>query len=465
MDLKKYHLAEGPEIISQELPGERGKVLLDEQENYESNNRAYPRSIPLVPHKAKGSIVEDVDGNRFLDFFSFCGVLNVGHGNQDVVQEVEKQLHQLTHALDFPTEVKIDFMKNMNSHLPEAMQGNFKINFCGPTGADAVEAAMKLARLNTKRNLVIAFQGAFHGMTQGALSVTSNTKNRQGLPVLNNATHFVPFCYPYRLPEGTSSVVYAKHIRDIIENPKSGVDKPAAILLESVQAEAGNIVPTREFVQEIRKICDDHGIMMICDEVQAGFYRTGKLFAFEHFDVIPDMVTMSKGVGGIGLPLSLLLVNKEYDVWDAGTHSGTFRGHQPGIAAGNAALNFIRKSNLTEHIFNMGVLLRSGLERIQQGSKFIGDVRGLGLLIGVEYVKSKDDKIPFPEICTKLKNQLFRNGVLVEIGGHYNNVIRILPPLVTTEAMIHTFLEIYERLNNEVSQSYFEEEPEMAMEA
>jgi diaminobutyrate-2-oxoglutarate transaminase len=462
MKFEKYHLGQGPEIKVNELPGKNAREMLSEQNVFESNNRSYPRSLPLVPRKAKGSIVEDVDGNKFMDFFSFCGVLNVGHGNEDVIQDVTTQLNDIVHALDFPTEVKLDFMRNLNKNFPTQLREKVKINFCGPTGADAVEAAMKLARLNTKRNIIISFQGAFHGMTVGALSVTSNLKNRKGLPVINNATHFAPYGYCYRCPFGKKSdsckVECASYLKNLIENPNSGVDKPAAILLEPIQAEAGNIVPKPEFLQEIQKICNNNDIIMICDEVQVGFYRTGPLFSFEHFNVTPDMITMSKAIGGIGLPLSLLIIKNEFDIWQAGMHSGTFRGHQLGIAGGNSALNFIKKNNVELHVQEMGAILLDGLNLIQKKSKYIGDVRGLGLLLGVEYVRTKENKEPFPEYCLKLKKRLFQKGVLIEIGGHYSNVIRILPPLITTTKMIYSFIEIFDQVNWEIDQEYIKTE-------
>ncbi len=458
MKFDEYHMSQGPELVTDELPGEKAKKMLAEQALYESNNRSYPRNLPLVPNKAKGSIVEDIDGNRFLDFFAFCGVLNVGHGNPDVMHDVAEQLHKLVHALDFPTEVKLAFLKNLNEVLPDALRGKAKVNFCGPTGADSVEAAMKLARLYTKRSLIIAFQGAFHGMTTGALSVTSNRKNRGGLPVLNNSTHFAPFCYCYRCPfnkePDNCKLECASYLENIIENPKSGIDKPAAILLEPVQGEAGNIIPKPEYVQRIQKLCNEQEIVMICDEVQAGFYRTGKLFSFEHFGVTPDIITMSKGIGGIGLPLAILIIKNELDVWEGGTHSGTFRGHQLGIAAGNAALDFIRSKRVDLHAAEMGQILLGGLKLIGKKCRFMGDVRGIGLMLAVEFVKTKEGKEPFAEICIQVRRELYQRGVLIEIGGHYANVIRILPPLVTTKGMIDKFLEIFEAVTWKIEKQY-----------
>lgn len=458
MNLEKYHLSNGPCIKPGPFPGEKAKLLLTEQEMFESNNRSYPRAIPLVPKIAKGTIVEDVDGNQFMDFFSMCGVVNVGHNNEIVLDAIQDQIHQLIHSMDFPTEVKIDFMRNLNNKLPKGFKDDVKINFCGPTGADGVEAAVKLARIYSKRNLVISFQGAYHGMTTGALSLTSNLKNRKELPFLNQGTHFAPYSYCYRCPFGkrpdSCNIECAVYVRTLLENPHSGVDKPAAILLEPVQGEGGAVVPRKEFHKELRKICDDHSVVLIHDEVQVGFYRTGELLCSENFDVIPDIAVMSKGIGGVGMPIAILLLKKSMDVWTAGTHAGTFRGNQLSIAAGNAAIQFINEYKIKDHVRDMGALLLEELNTIKDRSQFIGDVRGLGLIVGVEYVRNKNTKVPFAEICLKLRSQLFLNGIIIEIGGHYSNVIRILPPLVTTRGMIVEFIRIFDRVNEEIEQEY-----------
>jgi len=465
MTLEKYHLTETPTIKTEILPGAKAKKILIDQEQFESNNRNYPRKFPLVPKIAKGAIIEDVDGNQFMDFFSLCGVINVGHNNEEVLIDAQEQMNEIIHTMDFPTETKIAFMKNLNSNLPQQLKDNIKINFCGPTGADAIEAAMKLARLKTKKNLIISFQGAYHGMTTGALSVTSNFKNREGLPIVNQGTHFAPFSYCYRCPFGkrpdSCKTECASHVKNLLENPNSGIDTPAAVLLEPIQGEGGVVIPKKEFHQEIQKICNDNGIPLIHDEVQAGFYRTGKLLSSEHFEVTPDIVTMSKGIGGIGMPLAILLIKKEFDVWEPGMHAGTFRGNQVSMAAGNSAMNFIKKNNIEAHVTEMGGVLMDGLLQIQKQSKFIGEVRGAGLLIGVEYVRDEESKEPFSEFCVKMRKELFENGILIEVGGYYSNVIRILPPLTITKKMVYTFLDVFDRVNNIVEKEYVRNEVAM----
>ncbi len=458
MDLEKYHLAQKPTIKTETIPGDKAQELLVKQELYESNNRSYPRKYPLVPKKAKGVIIEDVDGNQFMDFFSLCGVLNVGHNHEEVLKDAKDQMDDLIHAMDFPTEVKINFMENLNKNLPDELRDKVKINFCGPTGADAVEAALKLARIHTKRNLIISFQGAYHGMTTGALSVTSNLNSRKGLHIINQGTHFAPYSYCYRCPFGkrpdSCKLECASSLKDALENPHSGIDKPAAILLEPIQGEGGVVVPKKEFHQEVQKICNEQGVVLIHDEVQAGFYRTGKMLSSQHFEVTPDLVAMSKGIGGVGMPLAIVLIKRELDSWTAGTHAGTFRGNQVSMAAGNSALNFIKNNNIENHVETMGKLLRDGLETIKSKSKYIGEVRGIGLFQGIEYVKDLNSKKPFPEFCNRLRKKMFEKGVLIEVGGWHNNVIRVLPPLIVTPKMIYKFLEIFDEVNREIENEY-----------
>ena len=228
------------------------------------------------------------------------------------------------------------------------------------------------------------------------------------------------------------------------------------MLLEPIQGEGGVIVPHEGYHSEIQKICNEYEVLLIHDEIQVGFFRTGKLLSSQHFNATPDMITMSKGIGGIGMPLALLIIKKEVDSWQAGTHAGTFRGNQVSIAAGNSAINFVRKNNIEWHVGKMGKILMEGLRFIMNRSSFIGDVRGIGLIVGVEYVQDTKTKEPFSEFCIKLRQRLFENGVIIEIGGHYSNVIRILPPLITTEKMLYSFLEIFDRVNKEIEKEYIQ---------
>jgi diaminobutyrate-2-oxoglutarate transaminase len=449
---EEYHLPENAKIVTKNVPGERSLALLADQNIMESRNRSYPVGIPLAFKSAKGAILEDVDGNFFIDFFSGCGVLNLGHNNPDILKDMNGFPNAIIHSLDFPTEVKIDFMKELLSSMPRDLQGKYKISFGGPTGSDAVEAAIKLARINTGRHVVISFQGAYHGMTMGAMSVTSKLRHREKVVPLIPGVHFMPYSSCYRCPmkmnpkKCTFECVY--FLKNALENPCSGIDKPAAIIVEPIQGEGGTYIPKNGWLEQITKIAKKNGIIVIFDEIQAGFYRTGDFFSFERTKAIPDIITMSKGIGGIGLPLSLILLKKELDVWESGTHIGTFRGNQLGIAAGLSAMKLARKLRIREYVIEMGDVFLSDLRLLQKKSKFIGDVRGQGMMLGIEYVKSKKTKEPFPEMAKKIKKFCYENGLLVEIGGYYDNVIRFLPPLIISEAIARNGLSIFRMAND-----------------
>lgn len=457
-DYSSFHYGEEPYIVSKSIPVENSRNLLSKQEQYESNNRSYPRSMPIGLRNALGSTLEDVDGNKFLDFFSGCGVVNLGHNNPVIMERMKRQMERVIHALDFPTEIKVAFMEKLNACLPESLRDKVKFNFCGPTGADAVEAGIKLARINTKREAVFSFHGAFHGMTAGALSVTCNDYNRKAMGNKSAPVHFFPYSYCYRCPFGkrpeSCKLQCATFLRSALENPSSGVDIPAAIIIEPIQGEGGSIIPREGYLEEIVKIGNDYNIPVIFDEIQVGFYRTGKLFSFEHTAAVPDLITVSKGIGGIGMPLAILILRNELDKWTKATHTGTFRGNQLSIAAGAAALSFVKDTDVLENAAAVGKHMLQTLEDMKKRSKFIGEVRGRGLIFGVEYVKNLKTRVPFPELVKELREECLQKGLLFEVGGHYDNVIRFLPPLVTTKKMADNFLRIYDIAHQKLERKF-----------
>ena len=453
---EKYHFSENAKIITSKIPGSKSEELLKKQEELESNNRSYPRGIPIAFDMAKGASVTDVDGNMYVDFFSGCGVLNFGHNNADILAELKNHDGTIMQTVDFPTKAKIDFMEKLLSILPKEMIGKYKINFGGPTGSDAVESAIKLARINTGRHSIISFQGSYHGMTTGALSVTSRLSNRECVPPLIPGVHFMPYCSPYRCPMGCNKKEKCEFecinfFQNALENPHSGIDKPAAIIIEPIQGEGGTYIPKNGWLEKIVDLARKNGILVIFDEVQAGFFRTGSLFSFEHTNAIPDIITMSKGIGGIGFPLSLILYKKELDVWKPGTHIGTFRGNQLGMIAGLSAMELADKINIKTHVVAMSKLIEKRLCVIERESDFIGEVRVKGLMFGIEYVKNKETKDPNPELAKKIRKACYENGLLVEIGGYYNNVVRFLPPLIITEKIANNGLDIFEKANKLVN--------------
>ncbi|GGX05156.1 aspartate aminotransferase family protein [Aquimarina muelleri] len=444
--LKKYHLSEDARIVTPTLPGEKSKELLKLQGEIESSVVSYPRNMPIAIKRAKGSIIEDVDGNYFIDFFGGCGVLNVGHGNEYVLKYVKEQQSDLIHALDFPTENKLSLIKKIIGHLPEEIQKDYKVCFGGPTGSDAVEAAIKLAKIKTGRDGIIAFMGGYHGMTSGALAVTSDIFFRNHITSLMPNVHFVPYNYPYRdksiTGDNENNISGIEYFKNVLTNGHSGITKPAAILIEPIQGEGGNIVPEDGYLEELVRIAHENDVLVIFDEIQSGFFRTGSFLEFMNTKAVPDIITFSKGFGGIGFPISGLIYKKEIEAWGPAAHIGTFRGNQVSIAAARGAFDFIDEYNIGEYAKYIGAYLMDKLKELQLDSPFIGDVRGRGMMIGVELVKDRDTKEPFPEFVKKFRAECFQRGLLFEVGGHHNNVLRFVPPLITTKKIIDNAIAI-----------------------
>jgi diaminobutyrate-2-oxoglutarate transaminase len=444
----------GAPLIKSAPPGPKSQEHLAYQSAHEGSAVSYPKGMPMAIQRAKGATIEDVDGNLYVDFFGGAGVMNVGHSNPAVVQAATKQIGELTHALDFPTPSRRQLVKRLSALLPKELS---RVSFGGPTGSDAVESAVKLAKYNTKRHPIIAFEGSYHGMTVGALSLTSGRAFREPFLPLLPEVHFVPYAYCYRCPfkrtPDKCGLECAEYLDHVIEDPHSGVGKPAAIIVEPIQGEGGSIVPPEKFLPRIRQICDQNEIVMIADEVQAGFCRTGKMFSFEHTNTIPDIVTMSKALGGIGLPISGMAYREKWNTWPAGQHIGTFRGNVTAYAAGAAALEFMVTSDLAAHALHLGEHMLSLLREVQKDSEIMGDVRGKGLMLGVELVKDRETKEPAPELARRVRSACHRRGLLIEIGGHYNNVARFLPPLVLTEELAQRGVAVFADVVREVEGS------------
>ena len=440
---------EAPKLVTP-IPGPKSKEATAIQKKYESNVVSYAKAIPLGFEEGRGATVKDMDGNIYIDFFGGAGVLNVGHCNPDVLRAVSRQEKKFIHALDFATKPKLDLIRKLVEIAPGEMKDHSKVFFGGPTGSDAVEAAVKLAKVNTGRRGVLAFEGGYHGMTSGALSFGSGKKFKENFIPLVPEVHFAPYAYCYRCPfgkrDGTPEeccMQCVDYVRHIFEDPHSGVVDPAALLVEAVQGEGGTIVPPENYISELRRICDEFGVPMIIDEIQAGLGRTGKMFACEHSRTTPDIMTLSKGLGGIGFPLSACVCREEMDKFSPGAHIGTFRGQAVSMAAGFAALNFMAKYAIPEHAMRLGEHMLRRLKEIERKSKRIGDVRGKGLMLGIEFVKDKKAKTPAEDIARDVRKRCYPKGLIVELGGHYNNVVRFLPPLVLTEELADKGIDIF----------------------
>lgn len=443
--LEKLSFPEAPKIVATP-PGPKARALLEKQRMFEGNAVFYPRFIPLVLDEALGATIKDVDGNIYIDFLSGISVLNFGYSNPYVLDKAIEQLKKIAHTLDFPTEAREALAEKLVSIAPLELRNNSKVLFGGPTGSDAVEGAVKLAKWATKRHVIVAFEGSYHGQTSMSLNLSSNRKYKDPYVPLSPDVYFLPYAYCYRCPFKLSypdcDVRCADYVEHVIEDPYSGIPSPAAIIVEPIQGESGIIIPPDEFLIRLRKIADKHGLVLIADEIQCGLGRTGKWFGCEHSGMIPDVITLAKSVGGIGLPLSAILYKKELDVWEPGAHMGTFRGNAVAMAAGAAAIEFAEKIDLLSHVRSLGEESLKYLKDLMEESRIVGDVRGKGLMIGIEIVKDKRTKEPSAELTVKILQEAFKKGLIVWRAGHYGNVIRLLPALVITKELMLKGLEI-----------------------
>lgn len=435
--------------------------LLQRQAARESNARSYPRRIPLALQRAHGIYVEDVEGRVFIDCLAGAGTLALGHNHPVVIEAIRQVLDDglPLHTLDLTTPVKDRFVQDLFELLPADFARNAKVQFCGPTGSDAVEAALKLVKIATGRGTMLAFHGAYHGMTQGALNLMGSLGPKRPLGGMLQGVQFLPFPYDYRCPfglEGQAGVQAGlRYIDTVLNDPEGGVPAAAGMIFEAVQGEGGVVPAPDAWVRGIRRLTQDAGVPLIVDEVQTGFGRTGKLFAFEHAGIVPDVVVLSKAIGG-SLPLSVVVYRGELDQWQPGAHAGTFRGNQMAMAAGSATMRFIQAESLHEHAQRAGQRLMAGLRQLQSEYPQIGDVRGRGLMVGVEVIAPEAPRNAHghpqaaPAWASALQAECLRHGLIVELGGRHGSVVRFLPPLIMTERQIDHVVEIVARAASKV---------------
>ena len=428
--------------------------LLQRQRQRESNARSYPRRIPIALARAGGIYVEDVEGRVFIDCLAGAGTLALGHNHPRVRAALERCLRGglPLHTLDLTTPVKDRFVSDLLATLPSEFAARARVQFCGPSGSDAVEAALKLVRTHTGRGTVIAFRGAYHGMTHGALALMGNLGPKIALGTGLADVQFAPFPYAYRCPfgiggDGCTAAALAC-LRSLLEDPEGGVPKPAAIILEPVQGEGGVIPAPREFLVGVRALATEHDIPLILDEVQTGFGRTGTMFAFEQAGIEPDVLVLSKALGG-GLPLSVVVYDQRFDGWAPGAHAGTFRGHQLAMAAGSETLLVLRGEQLGRHSAELGARFLAKLEALAREHAAIGQVRGRGLMVGVELVEPQAARDAIgarpaaPALAAAVQRECLRRGLIVELGGRHGSVVRFLPPLIITRAELDEVFSIF----------------------
>lgn len=442
------------EQFRQQAPRELNtNPYLQRQAARESNARSYPRRIPLALQEAHGLYVRDTQGQLFMDCLAGAGTLALGHNHPVAIAAMRQTLDSglPLHTLDLTTPVKDRFVEDLFNALPENFARHARIQFCGPTGADGIEAALKLARTATGRKPILSFSGGYHGMTLGTLSLMGNLGPKQALGSLMADVQFLPYPYDYRCPfgiGGEAGIDAGLHfIEQLLSDPESGVLPPAAVVVEVVQGEGGVIPAPIRWLQGLRQLTRKFGVALIIDEVQTGLGRTGKLFAFEHADIEPDILVLSKAIGG-GLPLAVMVYREELDTWKPGAHAGTFRGNQMAMAAGAATLRHIISEDLPGHADVMGQRLMGHLRRLQSDYVCLGQVRGRGLMVGVEIVSDtpSDKRVPAADtaLAQAIQRQCLRLGVILELGGRHGAVVRFLPPLIIQPEEVDLLVELFQ---------------------
>ena len=407
-------------------------------EEHESEVRSYCRTFPEIFDYAKGSIIKDIYGKEYIDFFCAAGSLNYGHNNDYIKEKLVNYImaDRIMHSLDQYTVAKGEFINYFVEKVLNYRNLDYKIQFTGPTGANAVEAAIKLARKVKKRNNIFALMGAFHGMSLGALSLTSDAGARKGAGVaLTDVTH-IPAPYMFK---GLDVIEY---METILTDDHSAIEKPAAIVIETVQAEGGIYVFEDKFLQDLRKLCDRHDILLLIDDIQVGCLRTGTFFSFERAGIVPDMLILSKSIGGYGLPFALTLLKPELDIWDPGEHNGTFRGNQLAMVAAKAGLEFMIENDIQAEVQRKEKIVKDYLNKyIQPISKEI-EIRGIGLIWGIDV---KDE-----QKAKEISKKCFEEGLMLEKAGRNNCVVKLMPPLVIEDEILLKGLNILRQVVSEV---------------
>ncbi len=417
-------------------------------EELESEVRSYIRSFPAVFQKAKGSKIWDKDGKEYIDFFAGAGALNYGHNETGMKEKLLDYIagDSITHSLDMGTEAKARFLKRFREVILNPRGLDYKVMFPGPTGTNAVESALKLARKVTGSDLVISFTNSFHGMTLGSLSVTGNSFKRKGAGVSLQNSVAMPFDGYFG-----DDIDTAEYLERYLSDSGSGLDKPAAIIVETVQGEGGLNSASFEWLKKIEAICRRYDILLIVDDVQAGCGRTGTFFSFEPAGIKPDIVCLSKSISGYGIPMALTLIKPEYDIWNPGEHNGTFRGHNLAFVTAAEALTYWEKKDFEEKIREKSRLVGEFLESlVKKYPDLEGEVRGRGLMKGVACGKKG--------LAGKVCRMAFKKGLIMETSGPGDEVFKIMPPLTIEEDLLKQGFVIIEESVKE-SLAEFEKEP------
>jgi 4-aminobutyrate aminotransferase len=432
--------------IKTPLPGPRARAIIERDARFVSPS--YTRDYPFVIARGEGAVVEDVDGNRFLDCAAGIAVNSTGVSHPEVVKAIADQAQKFIHmsGTDFYYEPQVRLAEELASIVP--IDGSVR-TFFGNSGTEATEAAIKLARYFTKRQGIIAFFGAFHGRSLGALSLTaSKAVQRRGFGPFMPAVYHAPYPDVYRFNGSADACAAASlsFIRDQILVHLAGADEIAAVVVEPIQGEGGYVVPPKAFLQGLRELTDEHGILLVVDEVQSGMGRTGRMFASEHFDLKADVVTLAKGIAS-GLPLGVTCARADVMSWPPGAHASTFGGNPVACAAANATIRLL-KGGLVDNAAAVGAHLLAGLRDLQAKHRLVGDVRGLGLMIGIELVRDRQTRERAVQERNALVQAMFRRGVLALGAGR--NALRLAPPLVLSMDQAGEVLRVFDESLDEI---------------
>ncbi|MFE4633686.1 diaminobutyrate--2-oxoglutarate transaminase family protein [Streptomyces sp. NPDC056773] len=417
--------------------GQFGEGILRRQAQRESAARTYARSLPIVPVRARGLTIEGADGRRYLDCLSGAGTLALGHNHPVVLEAVRGVLDSGAplHVLDLATPVKDAFTTELFANLPAELAADARIQFCGPAGTDAVEAALTLVRTATGRSGLLAFTGAYHGMTAGALAASGGAADVR--------VTRLPYPQAHRCPFGVGGAEGAelsvRWTRSLLDDPKSGVPVPAGMIVEPVQGEGGVHPAPDAWLRRMREITAERGIPLIADEIQTGVGRTGAFWGVDHAGIVPDVMVLSKAIGG-SLPLAVIVYRAELDQWAPGAHAGTFRGNQLAMAAGTATLAYVRENGLAERARVLGARMLTALRGLIPTHPCVADVRGRGLMIGVE-LADPDTGEASPDLAVAVRQACLDRGLIVELGGRHSSVVRLLPPLTLTDEQAAAVLD------------------------
>ncbi len=403
--------------------------MFDIFERKESQVRSYCRKYPVIFDKAFNAELFSDEEERFIDFLASAGSMNYGHNNPEIKEKILEYLSEdrVINSLDMYTKAKEEFLQTFTEDILEPRNLDYKVMCCGPTGTNAVEAALKLARKNQKRTNVFAFAGAFHGMTLGSLALTTDRLSRESGGVFLGNVTFLPY-------DGTFDSI--EYLKWILEDDHSGIEKPAAIILETIQAEGGINVAGVDWLKEIREICNDNDILMIVDDIQVGNGRTGPFFSFERADIVPDMVVVSKSISGFGMPMSLLLMRPELDIFRPAEHNGTFRGNQLSFVGATAGIRYFTQYCLEAETKRKGQFIENYLKSQICPLDERLSYRGMGMIWGIDF------SVIAPELALESVHNGFRNQLIMEVAGRKDSVLKIMPPLTIEDSVLEEGLDI-----------------------